>query len=243
VRKIKTLPAIFFVGTSGAEIVGEANRIRRAGTFILKAEELLGYSPRSEAGKWWLARKANPEHHLAYIISLFDARLATMTASSVAYACLHHGDVLIADAAAAAGMGKNTTNASTTLCATDLYRLLAGETVAELTSSRKGKTKDTTADAFAAVQELSAKHHRLINEAIVKALAGEIADIDLAKTRFEVDGGDQNLYTDSILQRPSGAISLEFHHISEHNCGAAGISAYVMDKLRAYAIHYNLVPR
>lgn len=244
VRKTKTLPSVLFVATSGHEVVGEANRIRRAGTFILKAEELLAYSPRSEAGKWWHARKSNPEHNLAYIISLFDARLTTMTASSVAYACLHNGSALLQTAATSAGMAKNSTNATTTITATDLFRLLAGETVAELTSSRKGKMKDTTAGAYAAIQRLSAQNHRQINEAIVRALAGQLGDINLAATRYEVDAGDQNLYTDVQLSRTNASNSaLEFHHISEANCNASGMAAYIMDKLRAYAIHYNLIPR
>ncbi|MBX3736905.1 MAG: hypothetical protein KF715_09470 [Candidatus Didemnitutus sp.] len=246
IRKTKALPAVLFAVTSGAEVVGEANRIRRAGTFILKAEELLAYSPRSESGKWWHARKSNPEHNLAYIISLFDSRLTTMTASSVAYACLHHGDPMLQTAATSAGMSKNSTNAETTMRATDLYRLLVGQTVSELTSSRKGKTKDTTASAYAAIQRLSAQNHQLINKAIVQGLGQQLGDVDFSATQFEVDGGDQNLYTDVVLHRTgsaSMATFLEFHHISEANCSASGMAAYIMEKLRAYAIHYNLIPR
>ena len=232
-----------FVVTSGPEVVGEANRIRRAGTHILKAEELLAYSPRSESGKWWKSKLETPEYHLAYVISLFNARLETMTASSVAYASLHHGDSIISGPATTAGMTRHTTNASTTLQSTDIYRMLLGETVSELTSSRKGAVKDTTSAAFAAVQALSSKHHRKINEAIIKALAGEITNIDLTKTRYEVDGGEQNLYTDVILSRPTDSLYLEFHHLSEPNCNAATMSAYIMHKLRTYATHHNLVPR
>jgi hypothetical protein len=43
VREVKGLPSIVFVVTSGSEVVGEANRIRRAGTYTLKGEELFYY--------------------------------------------------------------------------------------------------------------------------------------------------------------------------------------------------------
>jgi hypothetical protein len=84
----QVLPAIIFVITSTNEVVGEANRIRRAGTLLLKAEELLTYSPHSRAGLWWTSRSADPRYRLSYIITLFKARLVTMTASSVSIAWL-----------------------------------------------------------------------------------------------------------------------------------------------------------
>jgi hypothetical protein len=242
-REIKALPSLMFVVSSGPEVVGEANRLRRPGSYILKAEELIAYSTRSESGKWWQERQKQPEQNLSYIISLFGARLATVSASGVAYACLHKGAPNLVTAATGAGMIANTTNATKTLKATDLYRLLVGERINELTSSRKGKTKDTTLTAFANIQALSAQQHRTINEAVVTALAGEINTIDLKKTRFEVDGGDQNLYTDVVLSQDAKELYLEFHHLSEANCKAASMASYIMAKLRAYAIHYNLAPR
>jgi hypothetical protein len=234
-REIKALPAVLFVVSSGPEVAGEANRLRRAGTYILKAEELIAYSPRSEAGKWWQERQKQPEQNLSYIISLFNARLATMSAGAVAYACIHNGTEQLVGVAKAAGMAPNTTNAATTLKATDLFRLLNGQQTNELSSSRKGKTKDTTLEAFSGIQALSAQNHRSINETIVKSLAAELPSIDLTKTCFEVDGGSQNLYTDEL--------SLEFHHLSEPNCKASSMASYIMDKLRSYAVHYNLAPR
>jgi hypothetical protein len=243
VRKIKSLPHVIFVVSSGPEVTGEANRIRRAGSHILKAEELLAYSPRSEAGKWWIERQKNPEHNLGYIISLLRAKLSTLSASAVAYACLHEGKDDLGKLAEGAGMIRHTTNLSTTVSATDLYRLLTGTTVGELTSTKKGKLKDTTAAAYAAIQARSAKEHRAINESILKSLSKEIKEIDPTNVRYEVDAGDQNLYTDAIIGMKNEDYFLEFHHLSSASCTAAAMSAYIMDKLRAYAIHYQLIPR
>ena len=35
----------------------------------------------------------------------------------------------------------------------------------------------------------------------------------------------------------------EFHHLSIANCKAASMASYIMDKLRAYAFHYNILSR
>lgn len=242
-REIKSLPSITFVVSSGPEVSGEANRLRRAGSYVLKAEELIAYSTRSESGKWWQERQQFPEQNLSYIISLFTARLATLSASAVAYSCIHYGAPNLIAAATGTGMAGNTTNAGVTMRATDLYRLLIGERINELTSSRKGKTKDTTLQAFAAIQSLSAKQHKAINQAIIKSLANEIPAITFEESKFEVDGGDQNLYTDAILKMNDSNTYLEFHHLSDANCKASSMASYIMDKLRAYAIHYQLAPR
>jgi hypothetical protein len=214
-REIKSLPSVLFIVSSGPEVVGEANRLRRAGSFVLKAEELIAYSPRSEAGKWWQERQKQPEQNLSYIISLFGSQLATLSASAVAYSCLHNGAANLIAIANAAGMQSNKTNAETTLKATDLYRMLMGEKINELTSSQKGKIKDTTLKAYEGLQAQSAQQHLTINEGIVKALAGVINEIDLAQTNFEVDAGDQNLRTDCVLQIGAKQRHLEFHHLSE----------------------------
>jgi len=243
VRDVQALPSLVFVVSSGAEVVGEANRLRRARTHIVKAEELLAYSPRSEAGKWWRARLGNPQHHLAYIISLFDARLTTLTPSAMAYACLHQGPQELRRLVAESGLKANSGNAATTLRATDLYRFLAGGETAELTSSRKGKTKDPSLNAYRRIQGRSASLHRAITETICRHLGDQLPGFRLRDTRYEVDAGEQNLYTDCIAAVGEDHYHLEFHHLSPSQCKASRMASYIMDKLRSYALHYNLVPR
>lgn len=243
VREVKGLPSIVFVITSGSEVVGEANRIRRAGTYALKGEELFAYSPRSVAGKWWQERSKTPENHLAYIISLFDARLTTMSPSAVSYACLHFGNSELKQAAEKHNMTKHISNAEVTLKATDLYKFLTGQTSHELTSTSKGKAGDASSETYMELQKLSATSHKEINIAICKMLANKITDIDFDKIRFEVDAGDQNLFHDTIIKVLNNDFYLEFHHLSPKNCVAAKMASYIMDKLQAYAIHYNLATR
>ena len=238
---VNQLPAVLFVVTSTSEVVGEANRLRRAGTFLLKAGELLAYSPRSNAGRWWRERLAVPEHHLGYIISLFSARLATMTPSSVAYACAEFADDSLRAGLKDAGIGRHRSNADRTLRNTDFYRLLANQTTSELTSTHKGRTAEATGNAYAFLQGQSATRHKVINQAICSLVDRNVETVDAAKAEFEVNQGEQGLYTDVVLPWNGDDTCVEFHHAKEAR--ASAMASYIMEKLQYYAIHYNLIPR
>jgi hypothetical protein len=240
-RTIKRLPQLVFVITSSGDVVGEANRIRRAGTQA--PEPLLGYSPRSEAGKWWIERNQTSDHHLGYIISLFDARLVTMTASAMVYSCLHSGTSDLEKAAVDQGARPDRGNAKRIIEASEIYRFLKGEQIPEFTTGKKGGHQESTAKAYAAVQAMSAKRHKAINQALcrlTKAYLPDMAYDDNAD--FEVSQGG-NLITDAIVRYANRPYSLEFHHLSEAQCAAAGMSSYIMDKLRTYSWHHQLIPR
>lgn len=243
VRLSRALPQLLFIVTSDSAVVGEANRLRRAGTLNLKSEELVSYSRKSGAGKYWLARKSNPSHHLAYMLSLFQARLVTMTASSVAYAALQYGDEDLVGRVQAAGLKRSTTNARTTFMSSDLYRLLTGSTSLELTSTTKGKTAQTTIDAYKAVQAASAKRHKAINMSICALAENVVPEFKASEGSFEVDLGDANSFADAVIALDGEALHLEFHHLSPAHCKASSIAAYVMEKVQTYAVNYNLIPR
>ena len=244
IRKYQDLPSIIFIITSGREVVGEADRIRSAGTYRLKAQELLAYSPKSKSGKWWNARrKAGTKFDLGYVITLFHGSLATMTPSAVVYSCLYYGDTGLQSVVRAYGINKHKGNAKAALRATDLYKFLMGQTSRELTSGRKGTTRTEIKQAYDAIQKLSSKHHKRINTAICKMLADNIDGFDYKSIKYEVDAGDQNLYTDAIAKINDNEYYLEFHHLSEGKCKAASMSSYTNGKLSDYAIHHNLAER
>lgn len=243
VQLSQRLPQLVFVVTSSSEIVGEANRLRQAGTYLLKGQELLSYSPRSEVGKWWGARSGTPEHQLGYVIALFRARLATMTPSSIGYASLLYGDEGLRMLATTAGMTPSASNATTTFKNTDFYRLLIGQPSTELTSSNKGKNAPTTLAAHTAIQAASSKRHKAINQAICQLAETVVPSFAAREGTFELDQGDQNSYTDAVIPLAGEDLYLEFHHLSAAHCRAASVSAYVMEKLRTYAWHHNIIPR
>jgi len=242
-RTIKRLPQLVFVITSSGDVVGEANRIRRAGTQALAPEPLLGYSPRSEAGKWWVERNRASDHHLGYIISLFDARLVTMTASAMVYSCLHSGTPDLEKAATEQGARADKGNAKRIIEASEIYRFLKGEQIPEFTTGKKGGHQDSTAKAYAAIQAMSAKRHKAINQALCRLTKSHLAEMSYDEDAdFEVSHGG-NLITDAMVKYATRAYSLEFHHLSEAQCGAAGMASYIMDKLRTYSWHHQLIPR
>lgn len=162
-QKTNKLPQLLFVISSSGDVTGEANRIRRAGKQVLAAEPLLGHSPRSEAGKWWTQRNHDPNHHLGYIISLFNATLVTMTPSSVVHACMLCGANDLRAAVIKVGIQPNKGSAGQSLKASELYRFLSGNSVPEFTTGKKGKAQASTLSAYADIQALSSKRHKAIN--------------------------------------------------------------------------------
>lgn len=243
VQAAKSLPQLIFIVTSGTAVVGEANRLRRALKLNLKADEMLAYSPRSGAGKYWKARLSDPNHHLAYITTLFNARLVTMGPSAVTHAVLEKGDAFLKSAATEAGAVKNGGNAERTFRSTDLYKFLTASTEFELTSSSKGGLSPQMKAAYAAIQSMSSKRHKAINEAICAYTQQQVPAFRADLGRFEVDLGKANAFADAVIPSDGVEYHLEFHHLSEKQCTASSIASYIMDKLQAYALHYNLIPR
>jgi hypothetical protein len=242
-QEAKQLPHLLFVITSGGDVVGEANRIRRAGKQVLAAEPLLGHSPRSEAGKWWAQRNTNHQHHLGYVISLFNANLVTMTPSSIVHACMLYGEDDLRHAAHVAGAQTNKGSASQALRASELFRYLNGDNVPEFTSGKKGKAQDTTLEAYGAIQSLSSKRHKAINKAICTFAAETLTTMSFDPTEHLEVASGQDIYTDAILNIERRKYSAEFHHLSSAQCRAASMASYIMDKLRGYATHHQLIPR
>jgi hypothetical protein len=242
-QKLNKLPHLLFVITSSGDVVGEANRIRRAGKQILAPEPLLAHSPRSEAGKWWAERNKDPNHHLGYIISLFNATLITVSASAVVHACVLHGEDDLKNVALNEKAQPNSGSALQAVKASELYRFLSDSAVTEFTSGKKGRVQDTTIAAYAAIQALSAKRHKAINQAICALVRNHVPNLVCDPLfDFEVAHGG-NLITDAMLAVDTRHYSTEFHHLSSKQCKAASMSSYIMDKLRNYAIHHQIIPR
>jgi hypothetical protein len=177
------------------------------------------------------------------VIALFQARLATMTPSSLVYSCLQHGDEGLRSAATEKGMMPSGSNATTTFKNTDFYRLLIGKPSTELTSTIKGKTAATTLAAHGAIQALSAKRHKAINQSICQLAEVVVPTFKASQGNFEVDLGEQDTFTDAVVPLDAEDVHLEFHHLSQAHCRAASMSSYIMEKLRTYAWRHNIIPR
>lgn len=241
----KELPEILFIISSGKNVEAEANRLRRAGSYILKAEELKSYSRKSEPGKFWAARgKKLHQENLGYIITLFNAKLLTVKSTAVNYSCKFYGNTELKKYTEDSGMIMQKQNGKKAVMSTDLYKFIFNEIPEELTSTPKGHISDDNLKLYKKIQLKSATMHKAINESICNYFKEVINDNNVFNiTNVEYDAGDGNLQVDIVAEINGKEYFLEFHHLSSSNCKAASISSYIMDKLRSYAQHYNLVAR
>lgn len=113
-----------------------------------------------------------------------------------------------------------------------------------MTSSNKGKMNDNTKAAYDSIQSKSAKYHKNINKAICSFVQEVIGDHSKFKViDYEVDAGNGGLFIDAVVQVNGKKINLEFHHLSSKNCKASKMASYIMEKLKNYAQHYQLISR
>ena len=238
------LPEVVFVVSSHSEIVGHVARLRNPASYRLRTDEVIGSARMSEPGKFWKSRGSSQSTNLAWVSSLLQAKLVSLTPSTVAHACALEtsSDSRIRQAVIAAGFSGSRSTGLTAYRTTDLARFLAGEPVPEVLTKNKGKTSAATLAAFDAAQSLSSKKHREINEALLKFIAKGTKAFDFADVLLEVPLGDDAI-VDAIVPLPERRLHFEFHHLSGANCNPNKIATYMMRKLRVYATQYNLIER
>lgn len=149
IRKDNDIPELVFIVTSGKDLESEANRLRRAGSHVLKANELRSYSPKSEPGKFWRSRgKQSAHENLGYIITLFNAKLLTIKSTAVNYSCKFYGNKELKKYAPESGMVMQKPNGKKAVMSTDLYKVIVNEMPEELTSTPKGHISDETLQLY-----------------------------------------------------------------------------------------------
>ncbi|KAI96281.1 hypothetical protein T281_01195 [Rhodomicrobium udaipurense JA643] len=100
-----------------------------------------------------------------------------------------------------------------------------------------------TIQSYGKIQELSAKKHKLINQAICSLAKSNLVGLQFGlNSSFEIPSGN-DLFTDAVLNSNGKIYHVEFHHLSEKQCKAASIASYVMSKLKTYALHHQIIPR
>ncbi|MFJ6670822.1 hypothetical protein ACIQMJ_06895 [Actinosynnema sp. NPDC091369] len=243
VDNVTGLPEVVFVVSSHSQVVGDVARLRNPQTYRVRTDEVIGSARFQEVGKFWRERGAKQRSNLAWVCSLLQVKLVALTPSVVAHACSLESEPGSAlkkafdglDFPASRNRGKNA------YLSTDLARFLAGKPVPEVLNRNKGRTSEKTLKAYDAVQELSSRHHRDINNAILN-FVGEIDDkFDSKEVQYEVPlGGDA--IVDAIVSADR-RLHLEFHHLSGRNCSPNKIATYIMKKMRVYATQYNLIER
>jgi hypothetical protein len=106
--------------------------------------------------------------------------------------------------------------------------------------SRPAASKEIQA-AYKALQSLTNRKHRAINEAIVRVLTGQL-DLTLPGLTFEhCPFSNRDLRIDAWYEPAERPVALEFTHQRPTEAGEASIASYVLNKVQDYARDYQLI--
>jgi hypothetical protein len=238
------LPEVVFVASSHSPVVSHVARLRNPRTYRIRTDEVMQSARMQEVGKFWQARGAAQKQNLAWVSSLLQVKLLSLTPSSVAHACALYADPEspLRRAIERTKFQGNLSAGSNAYSKTDLGRFLAGEPVPEVLNSNKGKTSEKTLAAYDAIQALSARHHLTINKLILRLAAEASKLFKIDEVELEKPLGADAI-VDAIVPSSDRRVHLEFHHMSANECSPNKIATYIMKKLRIYAYQYNLIDR
>jgi hypothetical protein len=243
-ESVTGLPEVVFVVSSHSRVVGDVARLRNPATYRLRTDEVISSARLSEPGKFWRERGASQKGNLAWVSSLLQVKLVSMTPSTVAHACALElpADSRIRESLDGLDFRGGRGAGNTAYKTTDLARFLAGRPVPEVLTSNKGKTSAATMAAYDAIQALSSKQHLAINRALLTLAGKADSTFDPTKVQYELPlGGDA--IVDAVVPTSDRRFYFEFHHVSGANCSPNTIAKYLMKKLRVYAVQYNLIDR
>ena len=230
-------PNLNIIISSGQPNIRELCRsLRRADSYYIEASRLLMYTKKSNVSEWWQNRSTHLKSALPHVVALFNAQLASMSASSVVHAISQHGTEDLKTMTNEITMNKG--NAKRVMSSSELFKLLKGDPVdnREYGSS----VGESTINSYARIQSVSDLKHKSINEAILQLAID--AGASLESLVFE-NTLKQGLQADAIYERASSLVALEFHHKSESESTNNKIAIYVLEKLKEYAINYGLAER
>lgn len=232
------LPRVSVVVTSNGDSSDACRMLRRGSKYLADPERLLQFSRANVADDWRKYGKRNARHGLPFIASLFEVRLLNLTGSMVVNACAFSPDTRLREAVRAHYPSPVKSNAANTMKSSSLLRSL---TELEDVGPAGGTASAEVAQAYAAVQALSKGAHKAINQAIISVLTDQLG-IDLPKLKFEFQPHQHEaLQVDTWFVRGERPETLEFTHRQAEELTPAGVSSYVLGKLRDYARDYGLL--
>lgn len=228
------LPTLVFAVSSDGQVQEVCRGLRRADTYYIEAARLLMETRESNVAEWWRERQHKPQSSLPYVISSFNAQLVAISPSTVVYAVGLYGDSTLRHLAK--GPQQNRGNARMAMQSTEFWRFFKGQRDFRRWGGQKPSSK--TREAYARIQAVSKKYHKIINEALIRLALD--AGLELKNPRFEVHLTSGSLQTDVVV---NDSVAIEFHHVSEAECTPNKIAIYVLEKLREYAVDFGLASR
>lgn len=232
-----TFPTLVITISSGAPNIREICRsLRRADSYYIEASRLLMYTRRSNVSEWWQNRSTHLKSALPHVIALFNAQLASISASCLVHAVAQHGEQDLKDLTS--GVRADKGNAKRVMSSSELYKYLCNEA---LDNREYGSSVSSeTYQSFDKIQAVSESRHRSINEAVMSlALDSGATAPGLEFEKSLVKG----LQTDATYTGDRGLVALEFHHKATGESNQNRIAIYILEKLKEYAINYGLADR
>lgn len=231
------LPNITFVLTSNRKDIKNICRgLRRADSYYVEASRLMMYTKKSNVSEWWSERSKNQRTSLPYIVALFNAQLITVSGSGVVHSIIHFGNDVLNECTSkiTANMG----NAKRVIESSELYKYSLGHAV---DNREYGLAQnENTQAAYSCIQKYSKKQHKNINKSIMKLVKDAGGGYKKWKYEHQTRAG---LISDIYIEKEDKPLCLEFHHKAETECTYNKVSIYLLEKLKEYAVNYNLTPR
>ncbi len=232
------LPRLSICITSSTDVNQACRMLRRGAGFYADPDRLLQFSRANVADDWKTRAKADPRKALAFITSLLEVRIVSVSSSAVVNGCAFAADGELVAAVKKHYPRPISTNAGNAIRNSSLARSLQGSV--DVGGGGAGPSAQIT-NAYNAIQALSNSKHREINQAIVKVLVDQIG-IALPELQFEYQPlADRGLRCDVWFKRAERPETIEFTHRLAGSASEAVISSYVLGKVQDYARDYGLL--
>jgi energy-coupling factor transporter ATP-binding protein EcfA2 len=229
------LPRISFVVSSNADANPICRMLRRGNGYLIDPDRLLQFSRANIADDWRSRAGNNARHALPFIASLFDAKLLSVSSSSVVNACAFAEDESLGQIVRKHYPNPVSSNAWNSMVNSSLARSLLGQEDVGRSTSQPSAAIQL---AYKDLQALSKTKHRALNEAIMRVVAANVTGLPIPQFESTPVAGKE-LRVDVWLDRSDRPETLEFTHRADVT--EAVVSSYILTKIQDYARDYGLI--
>lgn len=232
------LPRLYIVVSALNDTSQACRVLRRGNRFAIDPDRLLQFSRSNVADDWKARGGRNARHALAFITSLFEAKILNLSASAFVNACAWSDDADIADLVRKHYPQPIKRNADNSLTNSSLVRGLRAEEDVGFAAKQdpSGKIKE----AYLAVQARTKDKHNAINYAIMNVVRRLVPDLPTIQVEHHpMLNQGKELRADVWFKRGERPEAVEFTHYE--NASEAIISSYVLEKIQDYARDYGLI--
>lgn len=234
------LPRLMIAITSNDDTYAACRLLRRGTRFMVDPDKLLQFSRANVADDWRRRPQANPRTGLAFISALFEVQLVNVSSSAVVNSCAVGPDEELRRIVRSHYPAPVSSNAGNSLRNSALSRALRDE---EDVGVAAPNPSVAVRDAYSAIQGLTNRKHRQINESIVAVLRDQV-HIAVPSLDFEHEPfprSDLELRADVWFEPNGRARALEFTHRRDGDATSAVIASYVLGKIQDYARDFGLL--